>query len=459
MQKIKLRDITGEAVKFSIVESTDVDGEHILAKVRGPFFVPDGASRNKRFYPRSLWEKVLSKEDVINKMENRTMFGTIGHDAILNDKGLREGLASHIITSAKIDESGMGIGEAYILNTPVGKVLNTYLRAGAGLNVSSRADGTFKGKKGDLSVVNEDTYDLQGWDFVLDAGFLQARPSIAEAFNEAFKEVLEDNNDDYNKEGTMDEVLIKHITNENASLKNTVSKLTDEVKLADDEKKSIQEDFEQAKKELDSANSELKVLESYKAYGSVDEVKAKLAKADEDRKVLEAFLELSDTPEKCKLALEKSDEFISTVHEEFGTVAQIAESLKLASDLKSEVDELGTVDEIKTVLGSYTKILEEKEEEEEKKKEEEMDKDAEELSKETGMKKEEVAEMLKTISKEDFKKIHCGIKESVKKSPYAKDFNKKDEEVNEDKDDKDTPFFAKSRIERINERFSEKVAK
>ena len=32
-----------------------IDGVNIIGMVEGQFFQPDGMSRNKRWYPRSLW--------------------------------------------------------------------------------------------------------------------------------------------------------------------------------------------------------------------------------------------------------------------------------------------------------------------------------------------------------------------------------------------------------------------
>ena len=54
----KVVDIIDPRIKFQLMEdSSEVDGVHILAKVKGQFFVPDGKSRNGRFYPKELWEK------------------------------------------------------------------------------------------------------------------------------------------------------------------------------------------------------------------------------------------------------------------------------------------------------------------------------------------------------------------------------------------------------------------
>ena len=86
MSKQIIRDSISPSIQFSITESSEVDGKHILGKVKGEFFVPDGKSRNKRFYPRELWEKVISSQAIKEKLANRLMFGTIGHDGEIGKK-------------------------------------------------------------------------------------------------------------------------------------------------------------------------------------------------------------------------------------------------------------------------------------------------------------------------------------------------------------------------------------
>lgn len=154
----------------------------ILGRVRGQFFCPDGFSRNGRFYPKSLWEKVIEKEEVRSRLRDRLMFGCIGHDEQpVSEEQLRKGEVSHIVTALSID-GGKGIGEALILDTPAGRCLETYLRAGCRLKTSSRASGRYKdgAERDGMPVVDEDSYQFETFDFVVDPGFLEANPSLVE---------------------------------------------------------------------------------------------------------------------------------------------------------------------------------------------------------------------------------------------------------------------------------------
>ena len=139
-----------------------VDGKYIIGMIEGQFFKPDGMSRNGRWYPRSLWEKVLNKADVKNRFNTSTMFGEIGHsDGPVEDLTLRTGCASHFIDRLWITEDGHGMGRAYILNTPTGQLLKTYLGAGCKLKVSTRGEGMYKEgcTYNGCPVVDDDSYD------------------------------------------------------------------------------------------------------------------------------------------------------------------------------------------------------------------------------------------------------------------------------------------------------------
>lgn len=144
-------------------------------------FIPDGESRNKRYYPKELWERTLNDTELNERLKDRHCYGTIGHDTELNDVSLLEGKVSHIVTNLYI-EDGVGIGEAEILNTEVGRTLRTILGAKCKLYVSSRGIGKFKeSSKNGNKIVDPDNYLLETFDFVMDPGFLEANPTLVES--------------------------------------------------------------------------------------------------------------------------------------------------------------------------------------------------------------------------------------------------------------------------------------
>lgn len=447
--KENLSDIIEPKIKFELDESaSEVDGQNVLAKVKGQFFVPNGKSRNGRFYTKKLWEKVFSDPVVNERLKKRVMFGTVGHDQELNDKAVREGQVSHFMVSG---DPETGMGEALILNTPVGKILNTMLRAGSQLYVSSRANGTFSGKVQGLPKVDEDTYDLDGWDFVIEPGFLEANPKIAESLEKIQNDLKTQNDELSNEEGSMNEELIKHITNENAELKNKVSDLTDEAAALQEDKKSLSDENEHLKGEVGKLEEANKTIEAYSEFGTPEEIKEKLEKKDEDSKVLESFQELADTPEDAKTALTKALDFIKEVSEEFGTIEEIREALTVSSEYKEKMDAIGTPEEIEEALTQYSSILEEREADKKAK-------EAKELAEELGISEEKVKELLDEHTVEQVKKMYSAIKENMSDDDSSrwrkKSFNEDKNDDNEDEDVSESKILGTSRIARINERFS-----
>lgn len=404
----KMNDIIEPKIRFTVDESaSDVDGQHILAKVKGEFFFPDGKSRNQRFYPKKLWENVIDDPEVRQKLKKRIMFGTVGHDAEMNDKAIRDGLISHFMSDIKI-ENGKGIGEAYILNTPVGKILNTILRAGCEVCVSSRADGKFRGTTDGLETVDPDNFQLIGWDFVIDPGFLQANPKIAESFNTVL-----------NSEGVggnMSEMqkLVEHITEENGELKKANAELTTDNSALKETNKELAAENDHMKQEVSKAEEAYTKLKAYEALGSPEDIEKALDVAEESADQLKDYQALG-TPEKIKEAFSKTKTFTESFKQNFGSVRQVSEALKLAESTGERLAKLGTLPQIEKIVEEFEQMVADKEAEIEKKKVEEQEKAEQDLAAEVGAEKEEIKEMLKKNSPDEIRAIYKKISEAVAK--------------------------------------------
>ena len=340
----KLIDVIDPEMNFQIEESDEVDGEHILAKVKGVFFCPNGKSRNNRFYPEALWEKALGDASVKQKLKSRTMFGTVGHDTELNDKAILEGRISHIVTNAYINEDGKGIGEALILNTPAGRVLNTIMRAGSQVFVSSRAEGRFKGTKDGMPIVDEDSYKLDTWDFVLNPGFTAANPKLVEELNN----IQTDNNQG---DKAMNETLEK-VIKENVALKEELTTTSKKVTSLEEALSPIQEENNHVKAQLATAEETISKLDE-----SNKELETELVEA---KGIVSVVEEMGDSVTEVKEALEKSVNYIETLHEEVGTREEITKSLEDAISFKEELNTIGTIEEIKAALKIGEDMLDEK---------------------------------------------------------------------------------------------------
>lgn len=161
----------------------------ILAIVKGPHFVPNGISRNRRNY-RGVWAEAGKDEDVKIKVKNCQMLGRIGHEAEMTDMDVAKGEFSHYTRNIDWDT---GIAESVILNTPMGNTLLTLLRAKVTMYVSSRADGDYCGKDEDGNdIMDPKTYKLERFDFVQDPGFLEAHPKMVTESKQANDESLKE---------------------------------------------------------------------------------------------------------------------------------------------------------------------------------------------------------------------------------------------------------------------------
>lgn len=335
-----LEGIFAPEASFEVSEaSTEVDGKYVLGRVAGQFFVPNGKSRNDRFYPRELWERCLADPGVKERMENRRMFGTAGHCKQLDDEALREGDISHIVTKLEI-RGDVGYGEALILDTPVGRTLNTLLRAGCKLFVSSRANGSYRGKTEDgIPIVDPQTYELFTFDFVIEPGFLQANPSLVE--NQIQSPVsLGDS-----VMGAELQEAIDRLSRENGSMRATVESALKENEGLKAANQSLVAENKNLAIKADRNESMARQLERFKALGTVEEIAAMMDRAE---KVIGEYRRMG-SPASVQKALNAAHETLSR-YRKMGTDREIQEALERASRTIEAYKGFGSIPEMNALL-------------------------------------------------------------------------------------------------------------
>jgi|TARA_B100001964_G_scaffold219588_1_gene261802 hypothetical protein len=144
-------------------------------KIRGIFMQADVKNRNGRIYPLDVLQKEVAKYNK-NFIQQKRAFGELGHP-----EGPTVNLerVSHMITSLAPDGKNF-LGEAKILETPMGKIVKNLMDEGAKLGVSSRGMGSLDQKKG-ANYVRDDFYLATAADIVAD-------PSAPNAFVEGIME-------------------------------------------------------------------------------------------------------------------------------------------------------------------------------------------------------------------------------------------------------------------------------
>ena len=172
MNTVKLFSEAVENVEF-ITEAKENGGKNY--KIRGIFMQADVKNRNGRVYPMEILEKEVTKYNKNFIKENRA-FGELGHP-----EGPTVNLerVSHMITELHPDGKNF-IGEAKIMDTPMGKIVKNLMDEGAKLGVSSRGMGSLDSKNG-ANYVRDDFYLATAADIVAD-------PSAPNAFVEGIME-------------------------------------------------------------------------------------------------------------------------------------------------------------------------------------------------------------------------------------------------------------------------------
>jgi len=144
-------------------------------KIRGIFMQADVKNRNGRVYPMEILTKEVTKYNKNFIQQNRA-FGELGHP---DGPTVNLERVSHMITSLIPDGKNF-IGEAKIMETPMGKIVKNLMDEGAKLGVSSRGMGSLNQKNG-ASYVRDDFYLATAADIVAD-------PSAPNAFVEGIME-------------------------------------------------------------------------------------------------------------------------------------------------------------------------------------------------------------------------------------------------------------------------------
>ena len=172
MDTVKLIAEAVEEVEY-ITEEKDDGGKNY--KIRGIFMQADIKNRNGRVYPMEVLDEEVKKYNEKFIQQNRA-FGELGHP---DGPTVNLERVSHMITSLKPDGKNF-IGEAKIMDTPMGKIVKNLMDEGAKLGVSSRGMGSLKQKDG-ANVVSDDFYLATAADIVAD-------PSAPNAFVEGIME-------------------------------------------------------------------------------------------------------------------------------------------------------------------------------------------------------------------------------------------------------------------------------
>ena len=172
MNTVKLFTEAVEEVQY-ITEAKEGGGKNY--KIKGIFLQADIKNRNGRVYPMEVLEKEVARYNKKFINEKRA-YGELGHP-----EGPTVNLerVSHMVTELYPDGKNF-VGEAKIMETPMGKIVKNIMNEGGKLGVSSRGMGSLNQKNG-ANYVRDDFYLATAADIVAD-------PSAPNAFVEGIME-------------------------------------------------------------------------------------------------------------------------------------------------------------------------------------------------------------------------------------------------------------------------------
>jgi hypothetical protein len=127
------------------------DGKELF--MAGLFIQGDVKNQNGRVYPKSEIDRAV--ESVRNRLsKGETVLGELDHPEELQ---INLDRVSHIITDMHCDGAN-GMGKLKIIDTPMGNIARSLLKAGAKLGVSSRGSGNVNesGRVSDFDIVTVD---------------------------------------------------------------------------------------------------------------------------------------------------------------------------------------------------------------------------------------------------------------------------------------------------------------
>ena len=179
-EPLEFKDI--EELSISEAESPSHSKYKLLGVVKGCMAPIGELSRNGRLYESTHWGKVLANPMLQERIAGRKFFGMISHEnKKIDDRNFKAGEISHICSVLEVrnDDNGKPYlyGELDILDTPAGRILKAMYEGGAGLYVSTRAAGKLVEAVGKpYKIVDSNSYYIDSIDFVLNPGFLKAKP-------------------------------------------------------------------------------------------------------------------------------------------------------------------------------------------------------------------------------------------------------------------------------------------
>lgn len=330
-----------ETFEYKKLSPEEMSARGILGRLIGPCADFINPTRNGRGYGEELWEKVFDDPIVNEKIDNKCLFGELGHPADREEVDM-EKISIALNEKPKKGKDGKLIACFDILDTPNGRILKTLCDYGTTIGISSRGTGEVIGDE-----VDPDSYNFECFDAVIVPAVKEARLNyVTESLNNnslnlrrALCESLNSASEEDRKvmEKTLQELDIK-VEDENKEDANLVEQLVEQEEHKSAESESPEQTIEKVDEAVNDGSDEIikslqeAIKDKSDLEAQVKQLQEQLAVSDAKVGKLEEELSgyKSTTVKMSKLAVENKDltTKVSTLEEELNAKAKTIDSQK-----------------------------------------------------------------------------------------------------------------------------------
>ena len=240
-----------KAIKSNII-AENTPRNTILGTFTGKCCDAAVVNNNDMTLNRELFEKLIDSEEYKDAMEHRYYIGFLGHPEDPNCQDFKDGCI--VMTSMEIKDNDEIYGTFDLIDTPVGRVVKSFIDAGVQFGISIRGAGDVDAE----GNVDPDTFIFRGFDLV-------AFPAYSDAVPE-FIEIAASSDPKYKKIKAAIENNLKYITSSTAidEIQANLNPHSAEYKKLEARKQDIgvQEDLEDSEDDEEMENITARKLEA-----------------------------------------------------------------------------------------------------------------------------------------------------------------------------------------------------
>lgn len=304
------------------VKSAEVKSPSILGTFEGECADANITNLNGLDITRPVWETVFSSEEYKKAIELGHLIGFLGHPEDPNCMDFEH--ACIVMKEGHIDDDGKVRGKFDLVDTPVGRIVKTFIDAGVKFGISVRGAGDIENNS-----VDPDTFVFRGFDLVSFPAYPDSIPEFIAASSDldsqrkykAISAAIKKNKDGLNTVESVD-ILQSHLakqSDEYKMLENRKSEIEDcdDIDIRDQKidgmtdlylhecqnNKKLKDEIAECKKLLNEsikANATLqRKFNSMKRIVSSQSIKVKEVEEDADRQI--SKVKASRSVDKCSI--------------------------------------------------------------------------------------------------------------------------------------------------------------